>query len=76
MQLRVCVAVLGLVVAAAGGVAAQSPFTFGLGGSLTVPVMTPPRGIRIVRPPTSCPSVTAIGAPRMEPGTAPRIVST
>ena len=38
MQLRVCVAVLGLVVAAAGGVAAQSPFTFGLGGSLTVPV--------------------------------------
>ncbi len=38
MRLRMCVAVLGLGVAAASGAAAQSPFTFGLGGSLTVPV--------------------------------------
>jgi hypothetical protein len=42
MRLRMCVAVLGFVLAAAGGAAAQSPLTFGLGGSLTVPVGTTP----------------------------------
>jgi hypothetical protein len=38
MRLRMCVAVLGFFLAAAAGAAAQSPITFGLGGSLTVPV--------------------------------------
>ena len=38
MRLRMCVAVLGFFFAAAAGAAAQSPITFGLGGSLTVPV--------------------------------------
>jgi len=38
MRLRMCVAVLGFFLAAAAGARAQSPITFGLGGSLTVPV--------------------------------------
>ena len=38
MRLRLFGAVLGFVLAAAAGAAAQSPITFGLGGSLTVPV--------------------------------------
>ncbi len=42
MRLRTSVTVFGLVLAAAGGAAAQSPLTFGLGGSLTVPVGNTP----------------------------------
>jgi hypothetical protein len=42
MTLRTCVAVLGLAVAGTSGLPAQSPLTFGLGGSLTVPVGTTP----------------------------------
>jgi hypothetical protein len=42
MRLRICAAVFGFVFAAAGGAAAQSPITFGLGGSLTVPVGSTP----------------------------------
>lgn len=38
MRLRTCGVVIGCILAAAGGAAAQSPITFGLGGSLTVPV--------------------------------------
>jgi hypothetical protein len=42
MRLRVCVAVLGFSLGASAGAAGQSPITFGLGGSLTVPVGTTP----------------------------------
>ncbi len=38
MKLRTCVAVLALAWAVGSDAAAQSPLTFGLGGSLTVPV--------------------------------------
>ena len=42
MRLRTCVAVLGYALVAVSGAAAQSPITFGLGGSLTVPVGSTP----------------------------------
>jgi hypothetical protein len=42
MRLRTFVVILGSTLVAAGNAAAQSPITFGLGGSLTVPVGSTP----------------------------------
>lgn len=42
MRLLTCAAVLGCALVAVNGAAAQSPITFGLGGSLTVPVGSTP----------------------------------